>query len=508
MSETRAISIERAGLSRLFLYAGLACAVVIGYAIAMNVSMAFGLLAAIALFCLVVLRPTALVPLLVVVSVLIESTLRSISVSTGGEELLNFNGVVNLALVGATLVYVAAGRIRPSRSRISRCFLLYCAFVVLSALFSVDVLLTVRSLIRIAAAYCIYLIITQFLTARRQLDRVFQLLMLVSAIPIAVGLYQIAFENHFVMSHYHRMAGTFATGTSFAMYLALILPYIFGQIFLSKTTTARKGWLCLLFLGGLIDLAYNPTRIAWAVFAFTMVSYAVLCNAKKFLPPLLAIMLLTVIVFLPFFQESFGGYFTTSWKQYFSNDTSWEAKSQDYIATSSLHIRVYVWRHMVRAVAENNLLTGMGSGTWFNSYDRKAMGFPLASHSDYFEVLFGTGLLGLSAYLLFRARQVGLLARFARRDPRIDVRRTILYPCLLTHIACLGMSLTEVWQSYSGVYWLSWITLAISEAYYNSRDSDRDNPLLAAEVDSREEEDPPAEALPPDVDCHMENRPC
>ncbi len=42
----------------------------------------------------------------------------------------------------------------------------------------------------------------------------------------------------------------------------------------------------------------------------------------------------------------------------------------------------------------------------------------------------------------------------------------VLFPCLATHIACIGMSMTEVWQAYDGIYWLSWITIAISEACY------------------------------------------
>jgi hypothetical protein len=42
----------------------------------------------------------------------------------------------------------------------------------------------------------------------------------------------------------------------------------------------------------------------------------------------------------------------------------------------------------------------------------------------------------------------------------------VLLPCLATHIACIGMSMTEVWQAYDGIYWFSWITVGISEAYY------------------------------------------
>jgi hypothetical protein len=466
MDDVRSISVERAGISRLFLYTGLLLAAVIGYMVVVNIGMTFGFVAALALFGLVVLRPAGLIPVLVILSIFIESALRSVTISVGGQELLNFNGVVNCSLVGATLLYIIAGRIRPFQSHISRSFLLYCAAVALSLVFSVDAMLTVRSLVRIAAAYCIYLIITQFLTDRRRLDRVFQLLVMLSAVPITMGLYQIVFVNHFVVSRAMRTGGTFATSMSYAMYLALILPYVFGQIFFSRAGAVKKGLFCVLFLAGLVNLVYNPTRIAWGVFTFTMVSYGILTNARKFFPPIMILLVLVVVIFFPFLKRQFGGYFMTDWRTYFSNDTGWDIKSADYIAASSLHIRVFVWRHMLHDVADN-VLFGRGSGTWFDAQDRKAIGFPIASHSDYFEVLYGTGILGLWLYLVFRIRQLTLLARFARSDVEIDVKRTVLYPCLLTHIGCLGMSVTEVWQSYSGIYWLSWITFAISETCYN-----------------------------------------
>ena len=152
-------------------------------------------------------------------------------------------------------------------------------------------------------------------------------------------------------------------------------------------------------------------------------------------------------MFLPCFAASFGGYLKTDLKTYMSNDVSWDMRSSDYITASSLHIRVFVWRQMLHKLVETNVLLGVGSGTWFDNIDKKTLGFPLASHSDYLEVLFGTGLVGLSVYLLFRIKQLLLLVRFARSGAERAVKTMVLYPCLATHVACLGMSITEVWQS-------------------------------------------------------------
>ena len=79
-------------------------------------------------------------------------------------------------------------------------------------------------------------------------------------------------------------------------------------------------------------------------------------------------MFLGVIVFFPVFAKSFGGYFKTDWSMYFSNDVRWDIRSQDYITASSLHIRIFVWRHMLHKLMETNPWIGAGSGTWFENH--------------------------------------------------------------------------------------------------------------------------------------------
>ena len=473
-------SVERTGMPRLLIGACLLCAAVIGYVLVVNTTMAFGLAVGLALFCVTVLRPLALLPAMIVLSIFVEKALRPLTISVGGTELLNFNGVINCCLLAATMFYVATGRIRLFQSLITKPFAVYLALAAFSLLFSVNAMLTIRSLVRISAAYAIYLIITQFVTERRQIDRLLQLFVAVSVIPIGVGLYQIVFIHHFTISRDLRLHGTFMNGMSYAMYLALVLPYIFAQAVVGKGSGLKKLFLCGLFLAGLVDLMYASTRIGWVAFAAAMILYASFSNPKRLLPVVLVLLLVSVIVFCPFVAKSFSGYLKTDVKTYLSDDVAWDTRPTDYIAASSLHIRVFIWRHMLEAVKERNVLFGAGSGTWFDYYDHKMMGFSLASHSDYFEVLYGTGLIGLIAYLVFRIKQLTLLARFAGSGVERHVKLTVLFPCLATFIACLGMSITEVWQSYSGIYWVSWITFAMSESYYRLYRSDESRSLSPA----------------------------
>lgn len=459
-------SIEREGVPSLPVLAGLAGALATGYLLTVNISMAFAFLVFLGLFCVTVLHPAALIPSLVILTVLIERALQSVSITVGGRELLNFCGVVNLCLAAAIIFYVITERMRPFESLLTPSFALYLAAVVLSLLVSVDFMMTVRSIVRITAGYCIYLMITQFITERRDIDRLVQILILVSIIPIIVGFYEIVFENHFVLSRDMRIKGTFKNGMSYTMYMAFLLPFIFGQLVFNKAGWMKKGFFAALFVAGVMNLIYTSTRIGWGAFALAMVIYGLLTDPKRLLPVILIAMFLAVILFFPVFAESFGGYFKTDWSMYLSNDIRWDIRSQDYITASSLHIRIFVWRHMLHDLMERNLWFGAGSGTWFENRDKKTMGFVLASHSDYFEVLHGTGVLGLVLYLIFRIRQLMLLVRFAGSGIERRLKTTVLFPCLATHIACLGMSVTEVWQAYNGIYWLSWIMVGICEAYY------------------------------------------
>lgn len=458
--------VERAAVPRLFLLAGLFFAVVIGCLVVFNAAVGIGFMTALMLLTLIVIYPVVLAPAMVVLAVVVEKALPPLSITIGGRELLNFIGIVNLCLIGATMLYTATSQMQPFRSLMTKPFALYLAVVLASLLYSVDTMMTVKSFVRISAGFCIYLLITQFLTEKRQIDRVFQILVIISVIPITVGLCQIAFRNHFVLSRDMRIPGTFRNGMSYAMYLAIILPYIFGQVVFSGGSLLRRGFFLAVFLAGLVNLVYSATRIGLGVFALAMIVYALLSNPKKLLPAVLILLFLSILVFLPYFAASFGGLLKTDLRTYMSNDVSWDMRSSDYITASSLHIRVFVWRQMLHKLAETNVLLGLGSGTWLDNMDKKTLGFRLASHSDYLEVVFGTGLVGLSIYMLFRIRQLLLLVRFAQSGAQRAVKTMVLFPCLATHVACLGMSITEVWQSYTSIYWLSWIACGISESYY------------------------------------------
>jgi len=458
-------AVQRASTPRLPLVAGLFCALAIGLLAGVNIGIAVGFAASVVLLCLVVMQPLLLIPSLLLLSIFIEKAFQPLSISIGGKEVVNFNGIVNLCLIGATAFYVAMKRIRPAQSMLTKVFVVYLLAAALSLAVTENVFMTIKSLVRISAAYCIYLMFTQFLTEKRQIDRTFTLLIAISAIPIAVGLYQIAFTSHFVLSRQMRTYGTLKNGMSYAMYLALILPYVAGQIFFSDARLAKRFLLAVLFLAGMVNLFYTDTRIGWGVFVAAMILFAAMSSARKLLPTIVVLTVAAVLAFFPFFYRSFGGLLKTDWRTYLSEDVSWYGKSESYIAASSLHIRVFVWRHMLIELSKHNLLLGAGSGTWYDNYDKDEIGFRIASHNDYFEVLFGAGLLGLTAYLVFRIRQLTMLAGFIRSGIDPGIKRMVLFPCLATHIACIGMSMTEVWQAYDGIYWLSWITIGISEAY-------------------------------------------
>ncbi len=157
--------------------AGLLGALATGYLLTVNIPMAFGFLVFLALFCVTVLHPVSLIPGLVILTVFVERALQSVGISAGGRELLNLCGVVNLCLAAAIVFYAMTERMRPFRvpgdAILCVCIWRRCSCPCWSR---VDFLMTVRSIVRITAGYCIYLMITQFVTEKRQIDRLVQLL--------------------------------------------------------------------------------------------------------------------------------------------------------------------------------------------------------------------------------------------------------------------------------------------------------------------------------------------
>ncbi|MHA1341271.1 MAG: O-antigen ligase family protein [Promethearchaeota archaeon] len=402
---------------------------------------------------------------MIILPLFIGVSFQQISFFASEQTIVNFNGVINICIISATIFYMLTRRINPFNSFITKPFMLYLVAVLVSLIVSINQFLTIKSFVRITTAYCVYLMITQFLYNKEDIDNLFKIFLYVLFIPVIVGVYQIGIEDKFHFSRELRIHGTFKNGQSYSQYLAFLLPFVFAQWTSIKGLVKKKIVLFILFFMGSINLLFTSTRIGWGAFIISLIIFSILSGKIKYLLVISILLVILLIVFSSFFLRFFGGFLTTPASFYFSNYLSKDMNINYSPAVSSLHARVYIWKHMLNEVLNKSPLLGLGSGTWYNFFSKK-LKIPIASHNDYIEVLFGTGFFGLLFYLIFRFKQVGLLVKFYKSTKKCLENKTVILPSLAVYISFMFVSITEVWQAYDGIYWTSWIILGISECYY------------------------------------------
>lgn len=429
-----------------------------------DLKISFGLLFLSALMLVSIQNYKIVLYILILFTICIEATLQQISLASGQSGILNFNGAINIYIIAFTLLYILKGQVKPFNSLITKPFLLYFLIVIFSLAVSSDRVLTIKSGIRIFTGFCLYLLISQLITDKKNMDKMFKLFLFLCIIPILVGLYQIVFVNKFHFSLAMRVAGTFKNGQSYSQYLAILLPFLFARLTSVNDSMGKKVFFFVLFILGLANLLYSNTRIGWVSCLFSIIIYCFLSNKKRILLVLLVLLVVLGIALSPFIMQRFGIYFSTPWSAYLSDNLYVSKHSSVYEGISSIHARIFVWKNMIRATFKSPII-GSGSGTWFDYFAQK-LNINIASHSDYFEVLFGTGFLGLFFYLVFRIKQIGLLMRINKFTSKSIENITVILPALAVYVSLMFISITEVWQGYTGIYWSSWIILGISECYY------------------------------------------
>jgi len=410
--------------------------------------------------------------ILVILPIFIEVSFQQIPFFALENTIVNFNGVINIWIIGTTIFYIATRRINIFKSYITKPFVLYLLVILVSLTVSTYPLITIKSFVRITTAYCVYLMITQFINKKEDIDKLFKVFLFILLIPVIIGMYQIVIENKFLLSRGLRIKGTFKNGQSYSQYLAFLLPFIFARLTSIREFLVKKIFILILFFLGLINLLFTGTRIGWGALILALIIYCILTKKIKYLTVVTVLLICLLIIFYPFFKQYFATLLTTPFSAYSSNYFPDQKEIVGAQNVSSMHIRVYIWKHMIQEVFKKNPLLGLGSGTWFGFFSEK-ISIPIASHNDYVQVFFGTGFIGLFFYLIFRFNQIGLLIKFSKLTDKYININTAIMPSLAVYISFIFVSITEVWQAYDGLYWTSWIILGISECYYKNYISER-----------------------------------
>ncbi|HWT92770.1 MAG TPA: O-antigen ligase family protein, partial [Solirubrobacteraceae bacterium] len=234
-----------------------------------------------------------------------------------------------------------------------------------------------------------------------------------AAVPLAVGLLQLASGDRVVKEGFSSIQGTFVHPNGFGLFLAVVLVAgIVAWMDLRPGSTARKLVGVLLVLG-LVCLMQTFARSAWGAFVLGLALVALLVHRSLILFSALTVVLMALA--FPGVVEQVTGRFA---------DLSGSSKA---IQRNSLDWRTELWDRMLPYAAERPV-AGNGMGTFLPLTDREIgmfdFDFQTASsratyievypHNDYVYVGVELGALGLLLWTGTLAA-LGLNAWHARR---------------------------------------------------------------------------------------------
>jgi O-antigen ligase len=198
-----------------------------------------------------------------------------------------------------------------------------------------------------------------------------------SLVPLAAGLYQIIFRcGNLATFGFNRIQGTFVHPNVHGQYLLLIALLILFYLSTYAIDKWKRYGLVLLFSLVLLEIYYTFTRSVWIALVAGFIVFIFIRNRQIQKIRYGAIFTGTIGLVLPFAAER--------WLDLFGKNK--------HIPISSWEWRTSLWKSMIEKVQEHPFI---GHGYGMFDYN---VGF--GAHNDYLRILYETGFLGLTMYLL------------------------------------------------------------------------------------------------------------
>lgn len=259
-----------------------------------------------------------------------------------------------------------------------------------------------------------------------------------------------------------RLTGFFGHPMVYAGFSCIVSP-LFFYFSINEKRIWRKIGYCILTVFFFIILILNGTRGAWI--AEFLVFVLILLSSKFSVKNLIVIGSLCV-----------AGLTST---YYASKDVSSRINSLTNIETHLKSERVLLWKSSIE-MFKDYPLTGVGLGEYGESYQRKYISHDAKepnltrAHSNIFQLLGESGLLGLLGYLILTFGIILLNLRSYKKT------RNKLYLIASFSVLCLFLQgLTEYNLGHSAVmkfYWI-WVGALVALGYYGSIKNESGNTL-------------------------------
>ena len=280
--------------------------------------------------------------------------------------------------------------------------LVYCCIpfvlcIMLSAVKSIELSLTVKEIVRWLELFLIYYLTINLINDEKKMRIILYSMVLTVAIASTYGII-----NYYNSVEYgtlwHRASSLFGSPNPFAGYVNLIIPVFFGMLMASVFLWERI-MLGVLAVLSIIACFLSVSRSGWLSLVLTMVLVFFLVKAKKRVLPFLAVSFaLFAITFL--FSDIRDNFMDRERLQRVQSSVKYRA------------ICYPVGFNMVK----DDLILGIGIGNYpllitkfANKYDNYIIQNNL--HNLYFQIFVEAGLMGLSAFVFWLACTIKHLMR-------------------------------------------------------------------------------------------------
>ena len=208
-------------------------------------------------------------------------------------------------------------------------------------------------------------------------------------------------------------------------FLAMILAFCLVQFLDANTARLRLLWGSLLGFFA-VGLFFSYGRAGWIGFGVTTLAIGLLKRSKLLIVfPVVAVLL---ILLVPTVAQRFA-------------DIDLQHLDDSRYSSHTLAGRIQMWRVSTEAWASSPWL-GVGYGAGRHEVDEQAGRLASKLHNDYLAVLVGTGLVGLTVFLLWHGQWFVELLR-ARRLARYSYDKTLTLAVFAMYFASLIVGITD-----------------------------------------------------------------
>ncbi|HEY1057334.1 MAG TPA: O-antigen ligase family protein [Limnobacter sp.] len=266
---------------------------------------------------------------------------------------------------------------------------------------------------------------------QRGLQTLLRVVILSAIVPLTVGMVQYATGNLFLEG---RLAATFTHPNIYAFYCLLVVIALLG---LQHTEGGDPGirWALLPLL--VASIVLTQTRSAWAALVVAGLLYGLLVSRRVLLWMLVAVSLAAIT---PAVQDRLM-------------DLLQGNQVVQYAKLNSFAWRQYIWESGLRWMSPSHYWLGYGVGGFKHySIDFFPMsgGNAFGAHNVYVERFFDGGLLAVSVFAVFIAKQLQKAWQYTRQVRTLG----LLYIALIASYLILNFSDNVVdYLAYNWYYW-------------------------------------------------------